>query len=91
MRLKATESESNNKQPINNDIYNKILEERINEIMDMKNITDYDNLVYNFKTKGVPSINFIKFNGPFYTYNQLKNGDITLSQLEEDQKKLNQN
>ena len=47
-------------------------------------------MVYGFEDP-TPSISFTKFRGPMYTYNQLKNGEKTLQQVEEDQKKLNQN
>ena len=48
----------------------------------------FNNLIYNFKTPGISSINFIKFRGPMHTCNQLKNGNITLSQVEEDREKF---
>ena len=35
---------------------------------------NYGNLVYDFKGP-TPLINFIKFEGPMYTYNKLKNGE----------------
>ena len=46
---------------------------------------NYGNLVYDFKSS-TPSINFVKFESPMHTYNQLKNGDKTLQQVEENQK-----
>ena len=81
---KSIESESN-KQSINKDIYNELLEERADEIVDMSKEVDYGNLVYNFKGSS-PPINFTKFGSPMYTYNQLKNGEKTLQQAEEQQK-----
>ena len=45
---------------------------------------DSDDLVYNFKGL-IPSINFTIFEGPMYIYNQLKNGEKTLQQVEEEQ------
>ena len=48
---------------------------------------NYSNLVYDFKGPN-PSINFAIFGGPMYTYNQLKNGEKTLQQVEEEQKYL---
>ena len=53
------------------DIYNKILEERMDEILNVCKEIDYGILVYNFKGS-TPSINFTIFGGPMYTYNQLK-------------------
>ena len=44
----------------------------------------YSNLVYDFKGP-TPSINFAIFGGPMYTYNQLRKGEKTLQQVEEEQ------
>ena len=57
----------------------------MDEILEMSRETNYSNLVYNFKGP-TPSISFSKFGGPMYTYNQLKNGDTTLHQVEKQQK-----
>ena len=46
---------------------------------------NYSNLVYVFKGS-IPSINFAIFGCPMYTYTQLKNGEKTLQQVEEEQK-----
>ena len=70
---KSIERESN-KQSMNKDVYNKLLEGRMDEILDMSKEIDYDNLVYNFKGS-TPLINFTIFGGPMYTYSQLKNGE----------------
>ena len=80
-QTKALESES-----ISKDIFYQILEEKIDEIVNMSREITSNNLIYKFKTLGISSINFIKFKGPMYIYNKLKNGVITLSQAEEDQK-----
>ena len=52
----------------------------------MRREINFNNLIYNFKTPGISSINVIKSKGPMHTYIQLKNGNITISQTEEDQK-----
>ena len=59
----------------------------MDEILKMSREINYSNLVYDFKGPN-PSINFAIFGGPMYTYNQLKNGEKTLQQVEEDQKKI---
>ena len=71
--------------PISKEIYDEILEERMDEILKMSREINYSNLVYDFKGP-TPSINFAIFAGPMYTYNQLKNGEKTLQQVEEEQK-----
>ena len=66
-------------------IYDKILEERMDEILKMSWEINCNKLVYDFK-RPTPSINFAIFGGLMYTYNQLKNGEKTLQQVEEEQK-----
>ena len=83
--LKAIKDGSNNKSTITKEIYDEILEERMDEILKMSREINYSNLVYNFKGP-IPSINFAIFGGPMYTYNQLKNGEKTLQQVEEEHK-----
>ena len=78
-------SGSNNESTITKEIYNKILEERMDEILEMSREIDYNNLTYNFIGPTRP-ISFAKFGGPMYTYNQLKNGEKTLQQVEKEQK-----
>ena len=70
---------------ISKEIYDDILEERMDEILKMSREFDYKNLVYGFKGP-TSSISFSKFAGPIYTYGQLKNGETTLQQVEEKQK-----
>ena len=82
---KAIESGSNNKPVITQEFYDKILEERMDEILKMSDKVDFDNLVYNFKDP-TSSINFGKFGGPMYIYGHMKNGDTTLQQVEKQQK-----
>ena len=83
----AVESRSNNKRSITQEIYKEILEERMDEMLEMGRKIYYSNLVYDFKGPTYP-ISFAKFGGPMYTYNQLKIGEKTLQQVEDDQKKF---
>ena len=82
---KAIQSGSNNKLVITKEIYDKILEERMGEILKMRDKIDFSNLTYNFKGQ-IVSINFGKFEGPMYIYCHMKNGDTTLQQAEKQQK-----
>ena len=68
---KAIESESNNKSVINQEFYNKILDERMDEILKMSNKIDFDNLIYNIKGR-TPSINVGKFGDPMYLWSYEK-------------------
>ena len=71
--------------PISEEIYAEILEERMDKILKISREINYSDLVYDFKGS-TPSINFAIFGGLMFTYNQLKNGEKTLQQLEEEQK-----
>ena len=57
--------------PISKEVYDEISEERMDEILEMSREINYSNLVYDFKGS-IPSINFGIFEGPMYTYDQLK-------------------
>ena len=59
----------------------------MDEILEMRRSINFDNLIYHFKGPS-PSLSFTKFGGQMYTCNKLKNGDKTLPQVEEDQKKF---
>ena len=74
-----------NNTPISKEIYNEILKERMDKILKTSREINYNNLVYDFRGP-TPSINFAIFGDPMYTYNQLKNGEKALQQVQEEQK-----
>ena len=78
---------SNNKPVITQEFYDKIIEERMGEVLEMRNKIDFNNLIYNFKGP-TSSINFGKFGGPMSNkyYEHMKNGDTTAQQVEKQQK-----
>ena len=57
----------------------------MDEILKMRKKIDFDKLIYEFKGP-TSSINFGKFGGPIYIYGHMRNGDITLQQVEKQQK-----
>ena len=81
---KAIESESN-KHSIAKKIYDELLQEKIDEILEMSKEINYKSLIYYLKGP-TSSISFTKFGGPMYTYEKLKNGETTLQQVEKEQK-----
>ena len=87
--LKAIKSGSHNKSTITKEIYDEILEERIDEILKMSEKIDFKNLIYDFKGL-TSSIGFLKYAGPMQTYAQLKNGERALQQVEKEQKYFKQ-
>ena len=77
--------DDNDKTSTSKKIYDEILEERIDEILKMSEESSHGDLVYDFKGP-TPSINFGKYGGPMYIYQQMKDGEKTLQQVEEEQK-----
>ena len=84
-KTKAINDKSDDNTCISKEIYDEILEERMDEILKMRDKIDFSNLTYNFKGQ-TASINFGKFGGPMYIYGHMKNGDTTLQQVEKQQK-----
>ena len=80
LKPKAIENASNNKPVITQKFYDKILEERMDEILKMSDKVDFNNLIYNLKGP-TSSINFVKFGGPMYIYGHMKNCDTTLNEI----------
>ena len=75
---KAIESESN-KHSIAKKIYDELLQEKIDEILEMSKEINYKSLIYD--KSPTSSISFTKFGGPMCTYEKLKNGETTLQQV----------
>ena len=68
--------------------YNKLFDEKLDEIQELSREIDYKNLNYNFTTKASGSINFIKFKGPFSLFKKIRDGDISIEMTEEEQEKF---
>ena len=68
--------------------YNKLFDEKLDEIQELSKNFDYKYLDYNFTTKASGSINFTGYNGPFTLFKKIRDGDISLEMAEEDQKKF---
>ena len=86
-KTKAIEGKSNDNSSNSKEIYDKILEEIMHEILKMSREINYNNSVYVFKGP-TSSISFTEFESPMYPYNQFKKGDKTLQQVEKEQKKF---
>ena len=60
----------------------------MDEIRKISREINYNKLIYHFTDQGIASINVIQFKGPLSTFNKIRDGDKTLQEIEEDQKKL---
>ena len=68
--------------------YNKLFDEKLDEIQELSREVDYKNLSYDFTTKASGPINFTEYNGPFTLFKKIRDGDILLEMAEEHQKNL---
>ena len=67
--------------------YNKLFDEKLDEIQELSREIDYKSLNYDFTMKATGSINFTGYNGPFTLFKKIRDGDISLEMAEEDKKK----
>ena len=49
---------------------------------------DFNNLIYHFKRSNTAPVNSIDCRGPMYIYNEIKNCNISIEKIEEDQKQF---
>ena len=80
------DDDDDDKTSTSKEIYDEILEERIDEILKMSKEISHVDLVYDFKGP-VASMNLGKYRGPIYIYGHMKNGEKRLQQVEEEQRK----
>ena len=83
-QTKAVEDKSDKKLSIQKENYDRLLDERVDEIPKIRGQINYNKLIYYFTTAGIAPINFIKFKGPFNTFKEIRDGDKTLQEIKED-------
>ena len=66
--------------------YNKLFDEKLDEIQELSREIDYKNLSYDFTIKASGPINFTGYNGPFTLFKKIRDGEIPLEMAEEDEK-----
>ena len=68
--------------------FNKLLDERVDEIQEISKKIKYNNLTYHYVTPGITPTNFIEFRGPLHIFKETKNCDKTIQTAEKEQLKL---
>ena len=68
--------------------YNRLLDERVGEIPKISKEIDFNNLTYCFKGPGIAPINFLKFRGLLHISKEIKNDNILLQKAEVEQKQF---
>ena len=54
----------------------------------MSNQIDFNDLTYYFKDKNINPMDFTNFKGPFHIYNNMKNGNVSIENVEEYQRQF---
>ena len=67
---KAIADKSDGKLSMQKETYDRLLNDKLNEIQEISKKIDYNNLTYYFKDPRSSSINFIKFKGEFFFLNK---------------------
>ena len=65
---KAIADKSDGKLSMQKETYDRLLNDKLNEIQEISKKIDYNNLTYYFKDPRSSSINFIKFKGEFFFF-----------------------
>ena len=86
--IKDNKSNDNEKSSTHKEIFDKLFRERIAEIFNISKEIDFNNVIYYFKDSNLPPINFIGFRGPLNIYEEIKNRNISIETIEEEQKQF---
>ena len=68
--------------------FNRLLDERMDQIREISKKIKYTNLTYHYITPGIRPTNFIEFRGPLHIFFFKKNGDKTMQAAEKGEIKL---
>ena len=58
--------------------FNRLLDERMDEIQEIRKKNKYSNLTYHYVTPGISPTNFTEFRGPLHIFKETKNCDKTI-------------
>ena len=86
--IKDNKSDDNEKFLKCNEIFNELSNERISEIYNMSLQSDFNNLTYYLKNQNTTSINFITITDPLHIYSNMKNNNISIEKIKQDQKRF---
>ena len=89
--IKDNKSDDNEKPLKHKKNFDELFNERIEEMYNISKQIDFNNLTYYFRDETISPINFISFRGPMYIYNNIRNGNISIGEIEEDQKHFQSN
>ena len=82
------EDKPDDKLSIQENFSNELLDERMGEIQKKSDEINFNDLTYYLPSPNIAPIKFIGFRGPLNIYNEIKNGNISIKNVEEYQKNL---
>ena len=86
--IKGNESNDNEKSSTHKEILDKLYRERIAEIYSISKEIDFNNLTHYCKDLNFAPIHFIGVRGPLSIYEEIKNGNVSIEKIEEEQKQF---
>ena len=71
--------------------FNRLLDERMDEIQKIGKEFDLNNLTYYFISPNIAQINFIRFRGPLHVFEEIKNGNLLIEKIKKEQENFKSN
>ena len=90
-QAKAIEDKSDDKPSMQEKKFNRLLDERMDEIQKIGKEFDLNNLTYYFISPNIAQINFIRFRGPLHVFEEIKNGNLLIEKIKKEQENFKSN
>ena len=87
-RTKAMKYNNDDNLLIQEEAFNRLFNEGIDEIRESSKKIKYNNLTYHYITPDIRPTNFIEFRGASHIFKEIKTGDNTIQTAEKEQIKL---
>ena len=71
--------------------FNRLLDERMDEMQKLGKEFDLNNLTYYFKSPNIAQVNFIRFRGPLHVFEEIKNGNLLIEKIKKEQENFKSN
>ena len=90
-QAKAIEDKSDDKPSMQEKKFNRLLDERMDEIQKIGKEFDLSNLTYYFESSNIAQINFIRFRGPLHVFEEMKNGNLLIEKMKKEKENFKSN
>ena len=90
-QARATEDKSDDKPSMQEKKFNRLLDERMDEIQKISKEFDFKNLTYYSKSPNIAQISFVIFRGPLHVFEEIKNGNVFIEKIKKEQENFKSN